>query len=61
MESEFHHKLEDKVSLRLSGEQGIVVGRAEYNNGVRNYQVRYLAGDGCQRESWFEADAIEAA
>lgn len=56
--NKFQFEIGDAVSLALSNESGLVIGRAEYQHMPPNYWVRYLAGDGCQREGWFEAAAL---
>lgn len=48
------------VALALSGEKGIVVGRAEYDNSEDGYYVRYVDANGCQQSEWFGESAIEA-
>lgn len=48
------------VSLKLSLERGVVIGRAEYLEDGPSYLVRYVAGDGRQVESWWNAGALEA-
>lgn len=58
--NEFEFELGDKVTLTLSTESGIVIGRAEYLESDNQYYVRYLAGDGRQTESWWAEKAIEA-
>ncbi|WP_182840799.1 hypothetical protein [Bordetella avium] len=55
----YKFELGEKVRLALSSEHGVVIGRAEYEHMPPNYWVRYLAGDGCQREGWFEAAALQ--
>lgn len=55
---EFKYDIGWKVRLRLSDEEGDVVGRAQYQHGENSYLVRYRAADGCQRQSWFEESAI---
>jgi hypothetical protein len=61
MAGRFAFKLGDRVSLKMSDEQGFVIGRAEYEKGVdvNRYYVRYVNADGRQVESWFDATAIE--
>lgn len=54
----FVFTLGDRVKLILSGEQGSVIGRAEYSDTINQYRVRYLAADGRQVEDWFAEDAI---
>ena len=61
MGPKFAFELEAKVKLKLSGEKGEVIGRAEYTYCENHYMVRYRAGDGRQTESWWGESAIEAA
>lgn len=49
------------VALAMSGEQGVVVGRAEYEGDADRYLVRYKAGDGRLVESWWHEDAVGPA
>jgi hypothetical protein len=56
----FAFGLWQEVRMALSEEKGIVIGRAEYTHGENTYLVRYAAGDGCQRESWFGESALAA-
>lgn len=46
------------VRLELTQEQGRVIGRAEYDHSESTYLVRYVDGDGCQREGWFNESAL---
>ncbi len=58
----FLHLLGAAVALALSGEKGIIVGRAEYSDGSEDgYQVRYVDATGHQKQSWFGESAIEAS
>ncbi len=51
-------QLKDKVKLQLSDEKGVVIGIAIYSEEATQYYVRFLAGDGCQRQAWFTTEAI---
>lgn len=55
---QFKFKLGDRVRLTESGEDGAVVGRAEYSNSSNTYLIRYKAGDGRQVEQWWQEDAL---
>lgn len=57
----FQYDLEGRVSLRESGETGLVIGRAEYVNSEPHYLVRYKAGDGRQVEGWWGESALKDA
>ena len=56
----FEFSLQDAVQLNLSGEQGIVIGRAEYDHMPPQYNVRYVAADGRQVEAWLDGGALKA-
>jgi hypothetical protein len=56
--TEHLYQLEQRVKLNMSGETGVVVGRAEYVNQGNQYHVRYVASDGRQVEDWFAEDAL---
>jgi hypothetical protein len=58
--SRWEFELNQNVALSLSGEKGIVVGRAEYVNAPNSYRVRYVDAHGCQQCEWFDADSIKA-
>ena len=51
-------ELGQTVSLAMSGEEGVVIGRAEYSNMNDQYLVRYRAGDGRLVEGWWFEEAI---
>lgn len=57
--TEWLFRLGEAVALSLSGERGIVIGRAEYLEGGPSYLVRYHAGDGRQVEGWWNEPAID--
>lgn len=56
--NKFEFELNSKVQLTLSGEQGEVIGRAEYSTGTKAYLVRYVAADGRLVEAWWDETAI---
>lgn len=58
MDGDYIFALNQEVELTLSGEQGIVIGRAEYVVGERQYLLRYVSADGVQRESWWNETAV---
>jgi hypothetical protein len=60
MSKEFAFELGAFVMLKLSGEKGEVIGRAEYATAQNAYYVRYLDAHGCQREDWQGEDGIVA-
>lgn len=62
MGPKFKFEMEAPVKLKLSvGEEGVVIGRAEYLDMSPQYWVRYVAADGRQVEAWLAESAIEAA
>lgn len=54
----FKFELNQEVKIFRSEEHGVVIGRAEYANGLNNYLVRYVAADGRAVESWWQEDAL---
>jgi hypothetical protein len=61
MEKTFEFELNQEVSLRCSGEQGSVIGRAEYTECEPSYFVRYKAADGRAVQAWWSGSALQAA
>lgn len=59
MSTKFELELGQEVNLKLSGEHGIVIGRAEYLNTSPMYQIMYKAGDGRQVTEWWYFDQLE--
>lgn len=56
----FKFELKAKVRIAASGEQGEIIGRAEYSTTpLPSYLVRYKAGDGRGVEQWWTEDALE--
>lgn len=49
----------DKVKIAVSGEEGEVIGRAEYAASEDSYYLRYKAGDGRAIEAWWPVSALE--
>jgi len=54
----FKFSLQQKVVIATSGEQGEIVGRAEYTSSANNYLIRYQAADGRATEAWWQEDAL---
>lgn len=52
-------ELEQSVTITESGEQGTVIGRAEYTTSDPCYLVRYKCADGRAVESWWVESALE--
>lgn len=61
MGSEFEFEIGQGVQLAMSGEEGYVIGRAEYMESVPSYFVRYRAGDGRQVEAWWSGASLRKA
>lgn len=57
----FKFNLGDRVAIDESGEQGAVIGRAEYSYAEEGYLVRYKAGDGRAVEGWWTESALSIA
>lgn len=57
--SEFKYALGDSVCLKLSEEEGVVRGRAEYAHTENNYYIMYEAADGRQVEDWWGESQLD--
>jgi len=53
------HQLNTAVTITASGEQGTIIGRAEYVNAEPSYLVRYKCADGRAVENWWTESAIQ--
>jgi len=51
-------ELKQNVTIVESGEQGTVIGRAEYTTSDPCYLVRYKCADGRAVESWWTESAL---
>lgn len=61
MEKIFHLELNQAVQITCSGEQGVVLGRAEYAETERpQYFLRYKSADGRAVEQWWSEKALTA-
>lgn len=58
---EWKFDLGAEVKIRCSGEQGMVIGRAEYVDSADQYLVRYKAADGRAVTNWWSDGALTAA
>lgn len=56
----FAFELNQEVTIAVSGEQGTVLGRAEYTTSSNTYYVRYRTADGRATEQWWQEDALQA-
>ena len=57
--SDFEFELNDEVIISVSGEEGEIIGRAEYLSSENTYLVRYQAADGRAVEAWWQESALE--
>lgn len=56
----FVFEIDAGVRLRLSHEQGVVIGRAEYKSEENQYYVLYVTADGRQVRDWWNASQLES-
>lgn len=52
-------ELKQMVKITTSGEQGVIVGRAEYSIAEPNYLLHYTQADGRAAEQWWGEFALE--
>lgn len=57
----FKHELGQVVQVTISGEEGHIKGRAEYQNDANQYYVHYLSADGHAVNAWFEEGELSPA
>jgi hypothetical protein len=57
---EMKFELDQEVVIAASGEEGKIIGRAEYTTSEPSYLIRYKAGDGRATESWWTQTALLA-
>ena len=55
----FAFDLGQQVKARVSGEVGVVIGRAEYVRASPSYFVEYLTADRRQAQAWFDEDSLK--
>lgn len=58
--NEFKFSIHQPITIAASGEQGTVIGRAEYATSENSYLIRYKAGDGRAVDSWWGESALQA-
>lgn len=56
----FAFELNATVTITVSGERGVIIGRAEYATSANNYLVRYKMADGRATEQWWQEEALAA-
>jgi len=54
----FKFQLGQRAVIQVSGEEGEVVGRAEYNNAEPSYFVRYKTAQGLAATEWWTEQAL---
>lgn len=52
------YQLKQIVKIAASGEEGEVIGRAEYAHCEPSYYIRYKRADGCAVEQWWSESAL---
>lgn len=53
-------ELGEQVQINTSGEQGEVIGRAEYLKSENSYLLRYKSADGRATEAWWSESALQS-
>lgn len=61
MQGKFNFGLSERVTIAASGEEGVIIGRAEYDTSENQYYIRYKAADGRATESWWGESALQLA
>lgn len=56
--NELKFALDQEVVIAASGEEGKIVGRAEFTYCDPSYYIRYKGGDGRATESWWTESAL---
>lgn len=54
----FAFKLGQGVTIKVSGEEGYIQGRAHYVDSNPQYNVRYKSADGRAVEAWWNESAL---
>lgn len=57
----FKFDLGEKVTIEVSGETGLIHGRAEYTTAENSYFLRYQSADGRAVEDWWRESALATA
>jgi hypothetical protein len=57
----FKFALDQQVQIKVSGEIGQIIGRAEYTTGENSYYLRYQSADGRAVEAWWTESALATA
>ncbi|SON54331.1 hypothetical protein HDIA_0790 [Hartmannibacter diazotrophicus] len=56
----FKFEMNQRVALSMSGEYGVVIGRAEYLDLAPQYYIRYVDGTDRQVQDWIPESALTA-
>lgn len=56
--SPFKFELDQQAQIKVSGEIGQIIGRAEYTTGENSYYLRYQSADGRAVEAWWAESAL---
>jgi len=59
--NKFMFEIQQRVRIRPSEEEGLIIGRAEYRDQENGYLLRYCAGDGRATEQWWSESALAKA
>jgi len=59
--SAFEFELDQPVKISISGEQGSIIGRAEYKDDENQYWLEYQAADGRAVKEWWRESSLEVA
>ena len=57
----FKFELNQIAKIKVSGEEGTIIGRADYTDHAPQYQVQYKAADGRATETWWSESALVVA
>lgn len=56
----FTFSLGQEVKVTISGEKGVVYGRAQYRHSENSYWIHYKAADGRAQDAWWEESKLTA-
>lgn len=54
----YKFRLNEIVKIDVSGEEGAVIARAEYEYANPSYLIRYKRADGVATESWWTEESL---
>lgn len=61
MGPKFLFEIDDKVTIKVSQLEGVVIGRAEYKRSNPSFLITYADRNGCLIEDWISEEQLEAA